>query len=114
MQPTTRRGFLRSAALTVAGSLISARNALAIAPIGRTRPSHLKLSLAAYSYRQFLEGKQPRMDLFDFVTRAADMGLDGVELTSYYFPADVTAEYLHRIKQHAFLLRLDISGTSVG
>ncbi len=37
------------------------------------------------------------MDLFDFVNLAADMGLDGVELTSYYFPTDVTPEYLHRL-----------------
>ena len=54
------------------------------------------------------------MDLFDFVDLAADMGLDGVELTSYYFPPDVDADYLHRLKQHAFTLGLDVSGTSVG
>ena len=54
------------------------------------------------------------MDLFDFVNLAADMALDGVELTSYYFPTDVTTDYLHRIKQHAFVLGLDVSGTSVG
>lgn len=112
--PTTRRELLRTAALAAAGSLVPAGLARAIPPIGRTRPSHLKLSLAAYSYRDFLQGKSIRMDLFDFVNLAADMGLDGVELTSYYFPADVTPEYLHRIKQHAFLLGLDVSGTSVG
>ncbi|AGA30095.1 sugar phosphate isomerase/epimerase family protein [Singulisphaera acidiphila] len=114
MQPTTRRDFLRNTALTVSGSLLAARTAWAIPAIGRTRPSHLKLSLAAYSYRQLLQGNEPKMDLFDFVNLAADQGLDGVELTSYYFPADVTTEYLHRIKQHAFVLGLDISGTSVG
>ena len=54
------------------------------------------------------------MDLFDFVNLAADMALDAVELTSYYFPADVDNEYLHRLKQHAFVLGLDVSGTSVG
>ena len=42
------------------------------------------------------------------------MGLDAVELTSYYFPPDVNADYLHRLKQHAFVLGLDVSGTSVG
>jgi sugar phosphate isomerase/epimerase len=54
------------------------------------------------------------MDLFDFVNLAADMALDAVELTSYYFPPDVNAEYLHRLQQHAFRLGLDVSGTSVG
>ena len=54
------------------------------------------------------------MDLFDFVELAADLALDGVELTSYYFPPDVTPDYLHRLKQRAFTLGLDVSGTSVG
>lgn len=113
MPPTHRRGFLKTAALTAASGLL-ARRASAIPPIGRTRPSHLKLSLAAYSYRQYLDLKKPKMDMFDFVNLAADMGLDGVELTSYYFPADVSTDYLHRLKQHAFTLGLDVSGTSVG
>jgi sugar phosphate isomerase/epimerase len=48
------------------------------------------------------------------VNLAADMALDAVEPTSYYFPADLDAAYLHKFKQHAFVLGLDISGTSVG
>ncbi len=82
----------------------------------RTRPSHLKLSIAAYSYRDSLlpKGKPPTMDLFGFCDLAADMGLDGVELTSYYFPPDVKPAYFHRLKQYAFNLGLDVSGTSVG
>ncbi len=91
-----------------------ARSARAIPPIGRTRPSHLKLSIAAYSYRQYLTSKPPQMDLFDFVDQAADLALDGVEPTSYYFPRDVTPDYLNRLKLHAFKLGLDISGTAVG
>jgi sugar phosphate isomerase/epimerase len=111
---TSRRGFLKAAALAAAAPLGLPHPAAAIPPIGRTRPGHLKLSLAAYSYRKFLAGKSPQMDLFDFVNLAADMAVDAVELTSYYFPADVNDEYLHRLKQHAFLLGLDVSGTSVG
>ncbi len=42
------------------------------------------------------------------------MALDGVEPTSYYFPPDVTFDYLNRLKLHAFALGLDISGTAVG
>jgi sugar phosphate isomerase/epimerase len=53
------------------------------------------------------------MDLFGFVDLAADLALDAVELTSYYFPEEVMVDYLHRLKQHAFLLGLDVSGTSV-
>jgi len=101
-------------AATGLGMLASRPSAQAIPPIGRSRPSHLKLSIAAYSYRDSLTSRPPKMDLFDYVNLAADMGLDAVEPTSYYFPADVTTGYLHRLKQHAFLLGLDISGTAIG
>jgi sugar phosphate isomerase/epimerase len=113
MWRTTRRGFLAKAALAAAGPLALARTATAIDPISRTRPSHLKLSLAAFSYRDYLTGPKKSMNLFGFVDLAADLALDAVELTSYYFPEDVTVDYLHRLKQHAFLLGLDVSGTSV-
>ena len=116
-QMTRRELFGWTAGAFGAGSLTlaSPRRATAIPPIGRTRPSHLKLSIAAYSYRDYLTGKKsPKLDLFEFVNLAADMALDGVEPTSYYFPPDVTFDYLNRLKLHAFSLGLDISGTAVG
>ena len=92
MPPIHRRGFLK-AALAATAPLGFAGVARAIDPIGRTRPSHLKLSIAAYSYRDSLPrgDKKGKMDLFGFCDLAADMGLDAVELTSYYFPPDVDA-----------------------
>lgn len=110
----TRRELFSKAALAGAGLVGLGRVARAIDPIGRTRPSHLKLSLAAYSYRQFLQGESKRIDLFDFANLAADMGLDAIEPTSYYFPPNVDKDYLHRLKLHAFTIGLDISGTAVG
>ena len=53
------------------------------------------------------------MDLFGFVDLAADLGLDAVELTSYYFPENVSSDYLNRLKTHAFRQGLDVSGTAV-
>ena len=108
--PLNRRSFLGSIALGVA----SASTSIAIEPIARIRPSHLKLSIAAYSYRQFLQGQKQSMDLFDFANLAADMGLDAIEPTSYYFPVDAGMDYFYKLQRHAFLLGLDISGTSVG
>jgi sugar phosphate isomerase/epimerase len=115
MSEMTRRDVLKTGMITAGlGMLAASPAAKAIPPIGRTRPSHLKLSIAAYSYRDYLTAKPPRMDLFEFVNLAADMALDAVEPTSYYFPPNVTAGYLHRLKQHAFFLGLDISGTAIG
>lgn len=114
MPAETRRSFLaRTSAMALAGPLALSSTASAIGPIGRARPSHLKLSLAAYSIRQLLEGPDPRMDLFDYVNFAADLGLDAVEPTSYWFPKQIDAAYLHRLRTHAFLLGLDISGTAI-
>lgn len=109
-----RRAFLAGTAALAAAPLVRPGFSQAAEPIGRTRPSHLKLSIAAYSYRQFLQGENKSMDLFDFANLAADMRLDAIEPTSYYFPADVDTAYLHRLRQHAFKLGLDISGTAVG
>lgn len=117
MRKLTRRELLERATGVLAAGCSApglATTARAIPPINRSRPSHLKLSIAAYSYRQYLTAKAPRFDLFDFVNLAADMALDGVEPTSYYFPPDVTTDYLNRLKRHAFTLGLDISGTAVG
>ena len=68
MPASNRRAFLQglgAAATTLGlGTGGNLRPALAIPPIGRTRPSHLKLSIAAYSYRDLLTSKPPKLDLF--------------------------------------------------
>ena len=115
MTQGTRRDLLKYGLLAAGAGIVGlpGQPARAIPPIGRKRPSHLKLSIAAYSYRDYLTAKPAKMDLFDFANLAADMGLDAIEPTSYYFPKDVTTDYLHRLKQHAFLLGLDISSTAI-
>lgn len=109
----TRRQLLVSAgaAAVAAGS---DRFARAIEPIRRTDKPKFKFSLAAYSYRDLLQGESPKLTLADFIDDCARMGLEGTELTSYYFPPDPTAEYLRQLKQQTFRLGLDISGTAVG
>jgi len=111
-----RRGFLRRSLLAAAAApaVLRTPEAKAIPPIPHHRPSRLKLSIAAYSYRQMLTAKPPKMDMFGFVDLAADLGFDAVEATSYYFPADADDAYFARFKRHAFLQGLDVSGTSIG
>lgn len=107
----TRRSFL---ALTAAGAAsASARAVQAIEPIARHGAARIKLSLAAYSFRNMLTGQQKSMTLDDFIDRAAAWDLDAVEPTSYYFPESPTPEYCRRLRRHAFLLGLAISGTAV-
>jgi sugar phosphate isomerase/epimerase len=74
----------------------------------------MKLSLAAYSFRDYLKGPKKSMTLEDFIDLCAENNLDGTELTSYYFPDPVTPEYCHQLRKRAFLLGLTVSGTPVG
>jgi len=107
---TNRRDFLRGAALV--GAALAAGPARAIEPIKRSGKPRLRLSLAAYSYRDYLQGKhEPRMDLLEFVDRCATYPLDGVELTEYYWPKPLTSEYLMQVKRKCYLNGLDITGS---
>lgn len=105
-----RRAFLGSLA-----ALTAARPALAadIDPIKRTGPAHMKLSLAAYSFRTALAGPKKSMTLDGFIDLASTWDLDAVEPTSYYFPDPPTPEYCRSLRRHAFLQGLSISGTAV-
>jgi sugar phosphate isomerase/epimerase len=88
----------------------------AIEPIRRTGRSHVRLSLAAYSFRRYLDLRQrnqPAMTLDDFIEFAAGQPLDAVELTAYYFPQTTNA-YVAQLKGHCTRLGLDVSGTAVG
>src|SRR5438477_10441342 len=110
MSPLSRRDFLRASAAVVAAPAAAA----AIDPIKRPGPTAvLKLSLAAYSFRQALDLKKPAMTLFDFIDLGATLPLDAVELTSYYF-AETTDAYLDKLKAHAAAKKLAISGVPVG
>lgn len=108
----SRRVFLSSGAALAAAVL--ARPGAAAEPIVRAGGSRLKLGLAAYSFRDFLTGKKPpAMTLEGFAKRAAEMQVDGVELTSYYFPNEITPEYIGRLKRLCHLLGLGIIGVPV-
>lgn len=77
-------------------------------------PAKLKTSLNAYSFNGPLT--KGEMNLDQLLEYCASIQLDAVDLTAYYFPGypEVPSdEYLYHIKQKAFLLGLEISGTGV-
>jgi sugar phosphate isomerase/epimerase len=116
MTSPTRRHFLHCALATGAGLTLAPGRAAAIEPVRRTGKSHLRLSIAAYSFNGDLNLKrkpQPVMTLDDFVDFAAAQNIDAVELTAYYFPR-TTPDYLAHLKGKCSRLGLDVSGTAVG
>jgi sugar phosphate isomerase/epimerase len=120
-QSLSRRHFVSLAGTTFAASLVSS---MAVEPFQRPGKARLRLSLAAYSFRQFFKDashsrdKAPpaakQIDLFQFIDYCAEHGCQGAELTSYYFPKDATNDFLLKIKRHAFLRGIELSGTAVG
>lgn len=107
--PTSRRRFLAATALAT----FAPRLAWGIDPI--KRPSgkpELKLSLAGYSFRQALDLKKPSMTLFDLIDFAAELPLDAVELTSYYW-AETTDAYAEKLRAHAAKRKLAVSGVPI-
>ena len=81
---------------------------------GEILPAKLKTSLNAYSFNRPLS--DGAMDLDSLIEYCAGEGFDAVDITAYYFPgypAVPSDEYLYHVKQKAFLLGLEISGTGV-
>jgi sugar phosphate isomerase/epimerase len=91
----------------------SAYLAQAIEPMNRIAPSRMRLSLAAYSLRDLLKGNKDGWDLFKFVDYCHSQGLDGAELTSYYFPTDVTDTYIADLKEHCHRRGVTVSGGAI-
>ena len=122
--PATRRAFLKAAALgtgALAAAGLARPSSAALQPVERNGKPYMKLSLAAYSFNRVLPRSKPqsewdqyKMTLDDFVEYCADLDLDGTELTGYYFPQQVTDDYLLHLKEKAFRLGLDVSGTAIG
>ncbi|MCA9052384.1 MAG: sugar phosphate isomerase/epimerase, partial [Planctomycetaceae bacterium] len=117
---TNRRSFLQ-AGLAASAAWVGPTPLTAAEPPVRNGQPHFKLSLAAYSFNRFLprnwpkpKETQPTMQLEDVIDFAAELNLDAVELTSYYFPAEVTPAYLRSIQERCFRLGLDVSGTAIG
>lgn len=77
-------------------------------------PAKLKTSLNAYSFNSpLMKGDMNLDQLLEF---CAANQIDAVDITAYYFPGypEVPSdEYLYHIKQKAFLLGVEISGTGV-
>jgi sugar phosphate isomerase/epimerase len=104
---TNRRDFFK------AGAAIAALPSIGAAPAAPAAPKY-KLSLAAYSMRQLLDLKNPKMKLEEFIEKCVEWGCDGTELTEYYFQKPLTPEYVTKIKRAAIKAGLPITCTPIG
>jgi sugar phosphate isomerase/epimerase len=114
--PLSRRAWLGAVGLSA--TALSGLRLRAGESLPRKNPSRMKLSLAAYSFRDFFkespDAAGKTMDMFSFVDFCADHDCDGAEVTSYYFPKNTDRAYLLNLKRHAFLRGVALSGTAIG
>jgi sugar phosphate isomerase/epimerase len=109
----SRRSFLQNIALAPlvlgTGKLMAFTNAQQ--PITKSR---VQYSVNAYSFNTMLRSGE--MTFFDMMEFAADIGLDAVDLTGYYFasyPQKPDNKALFALKRKALELGLDIAWTGV-
>ena len=123
---TTRRSFLGKSlvgmgAIATSGIIGTKTPLWSADPPVRNGKPHMKLSLAAYSFNKLLPRRAAPGQLYGasftlekFIDFCAEQDLDGTELTAYYFPKEITNDYLMSLKERTFRLGLDISGTAIG
>ncbi|MEM6915497.1 MAG: sugar phosphate isomerase/epimerase family protein [Verrucomicrobiota bacterium] len=119
---TTRRKWMTGAlGLAVAPW----EKALCVTEPYQREGKRILLGLAAYSFRNhfayqkgkpnrnFVEGSR-EFDMADFIRYSAGLGVDSVELTSYFFEPEVTTSYLAHCREVAHINGVAIAGTAVG
>lgn len=120
-QMKNRREFLKG----VAGIGALGSQAMAVTEPYDRVDGRLLVGLAAYSFRNhfaYMKGKpngnlkdySPTLDMPGFIRYCAAHGVAGAELTSYFFPPEVTTEHLALCRREAHVNGVAISGTAVG
>ncbi|SEQ83052.1 Xylose isomerase-like TIM barrel [Hyunsoonleella jejuensis] len=109
----SRRAFLQNMALA---PLILGTGKLMAFPNKQSSPkkNRVQYSVNAYSFNTMLRSGE--MTFFDMMDFAADIGLDAVDLTGYYFssyPKKPDNNTLFTLKRKALELGLDIAWTGV-
>ncbi|HKD09893.1 MAG TPA: sugar phosphate isomerase/epimerase family protein [Bryobacteraceae bacterium] len=92
----------RKAVETIAalgGATFGAANAGAQAPPSVAYSGRLRPGLVAYTYRNELQSK--KLSYEDVIRMTADMGLEGLDTTVYWFP-DTSAQYLASLRRTAY------------
>jgi sugar phosphate isomerase/epimerase len=114
---STRRNFLRLAALTPLATGSSSR---ALTPISRTGAASFTPALNAYSFLEQLNANladpSTGVDLFGVVDFCAKHDIEAVDLTGYFFPGYPKApadSYVNRMKRYVHDRGIVISGTGV-
>jgi sugar phosphate isomerase/epimerase len=123
MTPSSRRDFLKTAALLPLATTLPATSRAVVQPPQRVGGPNLKLSLNAYSFARLLNdrllGRGEGLSLQQLAEFCARHNFDGVDITAYYFPGYRDRKlpddkFVFEVRKRCFELGLGISGTGTG
>lgn len=112
-----RRRFLETAGAAVAGSALELARPASLRgnPAGEPSQSpgraRLFAGCCAYSYRKYLQHGPMTME--DFIRKAVELRLDGVDMTAYYFKS-TDPDYLASLRHLAYKQGVPFSGAACG
>lgn len=101
-----RRDLMKRFSLAAAAALVPAPVA---AQAGAGKP-RLRTGICAYSFRDELAKKTMRYE--DLIRLASELGVDGLDLTVYWFP-NTSSEYLLSLRRLAYSVAVDIYSISI-
>jgi sugar phosphate isomerase/epimerase len=110
----SRRSFARNIAMAGVAAALPVRKLNAEPAISSPGTDHLKISLNAFSFNDLLLARKINID--DVLDFCAKLGIEGIDLTGYYFPGYPDApsdEYIYHVKKKAFRLGIDLGCTGV-
>lgn len=111
-QHVPRREFIKAASGGAVASLgWSPGQATLPADTSVASRPRLLVGCCAYSYRQYLEKKQMTME--DFILKAVEMGIHGVDITTYWLTS-TEAGYLAGLRHFAYRNGVPFSGAAIG
>ena len=94
--------------------LLTALPAIGVTPLAAAteavKKARLRSAICAYSFREALRAKTMTYD--DLVRLAADLGVDGLDLTVYWFPT-TSDDFLAPLRRLAYKLAVEIYSISV-
>ena len=105
---------------TLLNTLAMASAAHAIEPFARESAQFSGLGLTTYSMKRHMKwwwGKRSEsgtLEMADFLDYCAKIGLEGAEITSYFFPEPLDKKQIHALRRRAHLLGLGITGGAMG
>jgi sugar phosphate isomerase/epimerase len=107
-----RRKFLQTTGAAAAGLATASRSrAQDAADLNSDKEARLLVGCCAYSYNKYLRSGQMTME--DFIRKAVELQLDGVDMTVYYLKS-TEPSYMASLRHLAFQNAVSFSGAACG